>query len=116
MKIDGETDAIALEAANKIEEIKRQHLPGGAVQRKARVQCIVREAIDRATQRQARAAITGMNAAKAAAYQMEVNAVNLFKQCGPEALDAERATNERLTNRVLELEEALEEARKGRTL
>lgn len=111
MKIDGETDSIALERAERVEALRTAHFKGGATQRKARIQCLVREAIDRATVRQAGAAKAGMDAAKAAAYHMEQNAAKLYAQCGPEALEAERATNERLTNRVLQLEEELEKAR-----
>lgn len=113
MNVNPIADEVALEAANKIEAALRGRFPGGAPQRKARIQCLIREAIDRATARQASAYKSGLDAAKAAAYQMEQNAAKLYSQCGPESLEAERETNERLTNEVERLEAEREKAREA---
>lgn len=108
MNVNPIADEIALEAAERVEVLRTAEFKGGAPQRKARIQCLIREAIDRATVRQAAAYKMGLDAAKAAAYQMEQNAAKLYSQCGPESLEAERATNERLTNEVERLEAQLD--------
>ena len=111
MKTDSIADGIALEAARDIAEITCVGLIKSAAvagQVKAKIKVRVAEAIEEATKKQARAGILGMDAAKHVGRYMEQNALKLYSQCGPEALSAERTTNERLTELVLRLEERLE--------
>ena len=55
-------------------------------------------------EKQSKAAIAGMDAAKLAASKMEKEAKRLYAECNPQALESEREANAVLTDRVAELE------------
>ncbi|MGP9796150.1 hypothetical protein ACT3UJ_02145 [Halomonas sp. 86] len=61
--------------------------------------------LEQSLERQAKAAISGMDAAKAVASSNLEHATRLHSECSPEALESERAANALLTERVAELEE-----------
>lgn len=63
--------------------------------------------VDAVLKRQAAAAVAGMNAATAISRGQVQQAHRLRAESNPEALEAERAANSILTNRVADLESAL---------
>lgn len=63
--------------------------------------------VDEVLKRQAAAAISGMNAAKAISAGQVLQAHRLRAESSPEALESERQANAILTNRIAELERIL---------
>jgi DNA repair exonuclease SbcCD ATPase subunit len=96
-RIEGELS----DAQKRIAELERRNV-GLAKECQAQQEQITE--LKNALTRQARAAKTGMDAAKKHGSHMESEAKRLHAECNPEALESEREANAKLTELVAELE------------